>query len=570
MSIQSAILRHDPHADVLVVDEKHPPGNPNAPLRRGGGRAEGGGVAFVQGTVRGLDADAGTVMVAAGDAQQGGDEDIFLLNCADVETVTMAAGDEQQAATACMETTLLLEMVSGWTVTRVPARTYSSTEHACEYDLLKYADVGTVTVAAGDDQQVIGFERCLVATGAPPEPLPDGYVDPAAAGSVLPLHGSEACEAAMWRVRKGGSVVILGSGWEALELACHLRQLSTALVKRLRRLGINVTSHSALRYVSAGREYAPESASGGPQGAPSKGVRVYTCRLHDPLDTCAFNADLLVVARGDKRVERWAEDPQAGLEVGPCGTLTVNQEMMASSNAINAECLDLHRAGEGTYYGVEPELLYATGDAVSAPRRRLGRAAHLRGADFVYAAGDAVSAPHRRLGRAAHLRGADFAHTTGAIAGANMALSAQHSGSGSSGGSGRSVGSGSGSGGSAQGGATWRHESAPLFAGRAPRAGVHVAFVGDCTAAHDTYGYWWSNAALGRAAAAAHDSVRTALEDTEDEDNYSSSAQQQGSNSSSAQQKAALMRATTRAPGGGVAPPIGKGVVFYLSGGRVR
>jgi hypothetical protein len=73
--------------------------------------------------------------------------------------------------------------------------------------------------------QVLVFEHCLIAVGAEPRPLPEGYTDAAAQPRVVPLHGAAVREAALWLLLRGGDVAILGSSWAALEMACHLRQV---------------------------------------------------------------------------------------------------------------------------------------------------------------------------------------------------------------------------------------------------------------------------------------------------------------------------------------------------------
>jgi hypothetical protein len=74
---------------------------------------------------------------------------------------------------------------------------------------------------------VLAFEHCLIAVGAEPKPVPEGYTDAAAEPRVVPLHGAAVRTAALWLLLRGGDVAILGSSWAALEMACHLRQVYT-------------------------------------------------------------------------------------------------------------------------------------------------------------------------------------------------------------------------------------------------------------------------------------------------------------------------------------------------------
>jgi hypothetical protein len=47
------------------------------------------------------------------------------------------------------------------------------------------------------------------------------------------------------------------------------------------------------------------------------------------------------------------------------------------------------------------------------------------------------------------------------------------------------------------------YRQVPVFSGAVPAAGVRLWLVGDCDAAHETHGYWWSNPSLARAGIAA-------------------------------------------------------------------
>ena len=80
----------------------------------------------------------------------------------------------------------------------------------------------------GRTEEVVGFGRCLVALGSRPRPPPPGFIEPAARGRVALLGAREDGGADREQLRKevaaGGSVTIVGSSWQALELACWLQQ----------------------------------------------------------------------------------------------------------------------------------------------------------------------------------------------------------------------------------------------------------------------------------------------------------------------------------------------------------
>lgn len=82
-------------------------------------------------------------------------------------------------------------------------------------------------VVGSRKEEVIGFGRCLLALGSRPRPPPPGFIEPAARGRVALLgarDGGANREALRKEVAAGGSVTIVGSSWQALELACWLQQ----------------------------------------------------------------------------------------------------------------------------------------------------------------------------------------------------------------------------------------------------------------------------------------------------------------------------------------------------------
>ncbi|CAM9836992.1 unnamed protein product, partial [Hapterophycus canaliculatus] len=142
-------------------------------------------------------------------------------------------------------------------------------------------------------QEVVAFGRCVLALGSRPRPPPPGFIDPAARGSVALLGamdggGGVSREELKREVAAGAAVTVVGSSWQALELACWLqegrgagasagiekvwsghagfggacrmvfsdyapldhvlpRYLSVALLRRLNRKNIKTVGHSSLR-----------------------------------------------------------------------------------------------------------------------------------------------------------------------------------------------------------------------------------------------------------------------------------------------------------------------------------
>lgn len=75
--------------------------------------------------------------------------------------------------------------------------------------------------------EVVAFGRCLLALGSRPKPPPPGFIDPGARGRVTLLGargGGMSREELRREMAAGRAVTIVGSSWQALELACWLRQ----------------------------------------------------------------------------------------------------------------------------------------------------------------------------------------------------------------------------------------------------------------------------------------------------------------------------------------------------------
>ncbi|CAM9684449.1 unnamed protein product, partial [Ectocarpus sp. 4 AP-2014] len=75
-------------------------------------------------------------------------------------------------------------------------------------------------------QEVVAFGSCLVALGSRPRPPPPGFIDPAARGHVTLLGSREGAgrEELKREVAAGRAVTIVGSSWQALELACWIQE----------------------------------------------------------------------------------------------------------------------------------------------------------------------------------------------------------------------------------------------------------------------------------------------------------------------------------------------------------
>lgn len=111
------------------------------------------------------------------------------------------------------------------------------------------ADRGTVTIsrkqASGEEGggqpaagggggktvlEEVDFGRCLLALGSRPRPPPPGFVDPGVWGGVAMLGerggsgGGADREELSREVAAGKSVTVVGSSWQALELACWLQE----------------------------------------------------------------------------------------------------------------------------------------------------------------------------------------------------------------------------------------------------------------------------------------------------------------------------------------------------------
>ncbi|CAM9701740.1 unnamed protein product, partial [Laminaria digitata] len=244
-----SLLALDPHARVLVIDAQHPPPPdrkpPNSPASAGlpstkpHGKGGAGGLAGV-GPPWGANAGSG---------------------------VEFAMGARATALDADRGTITI------------------STKHAPGGE-------GTEGGLGKTILEEVKFGRCLLALGSRPRPPPPGFVDPAVWGGVSMLGaragGGADREELSREVTSGKSVTVVGSSWQALELACSLqegrsgstekssggvsrmvfpdfapldhvlpRYLSTALLRRLNAKKIKTIGHSSLRWVGPSSRSLP-------------------------------------------------------------------------------------------------------------------------------------------------------------------------------------------------------------------------------------------------------------------------------------------------------------------------
>ena len=161
----------------------------------------------------------------------------------------------------------------------------------------------------------------LIATGSRGAPPPPSLLDEETLDRILELRPTRrenqkrpvmppkaVRQVSLLAASQGATVGIMGSGWEAVELAVaaarlgpkapmltfgsagplsHIlpRYLSTAVTKRLRQQGVDIQPRSLVRYVATDH-----------QGKSAPRLEVHTAKSYDMLDTKRTSIDLLVVA----------------------------------------------------------------------------------------------------------------------------------------------------------------------------------------------------------------------------------------------------------------------------------
>ncbi len=252
------------------------------------------------------------------------------------------------------------------------------------------------------DGSKLAFGKCLLAVGEGPVQIPARFVDGVVAGRVTPLYGSEDRRALGRLVAQGHHVTIVGSNWASVELASFLsdvarrhgwgrtsvtllfpestplakelpRYLSGLLLRRLERRGVEVISHTAVKYIGRAMNYEVQSlrrntSSTGEGEEPMASfdpVRVYLTSKFPSLDATALLTDQVVVcgssAQGRLSVVKFEGHP---LEVdGRTGGIVVSHELQASSS------------------------VFVAGDAAFFPCTELGKRLTVRSADHAYHSG---------------------------------------------------------------------------------------------------------------------------------------------------------------------------------------
>lgn len=206
-----------------------------------------------------------------------------------------------------------------------PLRPVTSTTKKLDYwpHAVTGFDPVTRTVQLSDPTHQLRYRYgILVATGSRGAPPPPSLLDEETLDRVLELRTTSSLDntarpvlspnavrqMSLLAASQGATVGILGSGWEAVELAVaaasvgakapmltfgsaaplsHIlpRYLSTAVTRRLRQQGVDIQPRSLVRYVSLDRH----------QGR--SGLEVHTAKSYDMIDTKRTPVDLLVGKR---------------------------------------------------------------------------------------------------------------------------------------------------------------------------------------------------------------------------------------------------------------------------------
>jgi hypothetical protein len=286
----------------------------------------------------------------------------------------------------------------------------------------------TRTVELADSSIQLKYRHAiLVATGSRGAPPPMDLFDKQVLNRVLELRSTEALgfgnrpilspetirHLALMAARQGAKVCVLGSGWEAIELASavakagteppmlafgssgplsHIlpRYLSTAVTKKLRQQGIDIQERSLVRYVS--HHVSPLNST--PR------MEVHTAKAYDFIDTSRNQVDLMVVAP---------------LVDGPRGTAVLPTLRVP-------EALQEHWIGRTWYQSwsqltsppTEPSTIVCFTDD-----GRVAVNAELNAASKVYAAGSVAKYPNSLTGHA-HVAG--VGSVDGALAGRLAAM----------------------------------------------------------------------------------------------------------------------------------------------------
>lgn len=362
------------------------------------------------------------------------------------------------------------------------------------------------TVQLSDPNLQLQYKHgLLVATGSRGAPPPVSLFDPVALDRVLELRPTEQLHngrrpvlapatvrhLTLMAASQGATVGILGSGWEAVELATAAaaagsnkssvlafgsagplsailpRYLSTEVGKRLRQQGIETLERSLVRYVAQDRQ----NASVVPR------LELHTAKSYDLLDTSRRPVDLLVLAP---------------IVLGPRGTAVLPTGNIPSDLQLTQEKQPWFQAWSQVTCPApdSPSTISCHGSD-----GRIMVNAELSAASRIYAAGSVAKLPSSVTG---HLHVAGQGTADGARAGKCAALRMArdyHERSGSIGNDDCSVQLFS-----AESLPIWRSDECVYLHGEdrmtdtLERIGIKALCVGQCDSTRfSTHGYWWTN-----------------------------------------------------------------------------
>ncbi|CAN0181141.1 unnamed protein product, partial [Ectocarpus fasciculatus] len=279
----AALLERDPLAKVLVVDARTDASLnvPDLPTESGGDRHGGGLTSAWMSRRKTAAASAGAAVEFATGARA------IALN-ADLGQVILSSLRPPPLASTATELAEKVPRRNSMRETPIESAPTLTDESGRR--------VQTAAALPRKQKEVVAFGRCLVALGSRPRPPPPGFIDPAARGRVTLLGSREGPgrDELKREVAAGRAVTIVGSSWQALELACWIqegrsaaaaaaasaaaaadkgsgggaggscrmvfsdyapldhilpRYLSVALLRRLNRKHIKTVGHSSLRWV---------------------------------------------------------------------------------------------------------------------------------------------------------------------------------------------------------------------------------------------------------------------------------------------------------------------------------
>jgi len=428
------------------------------------------------------------------------------------------------------------------------------------------------------NQSIRYRKSVLIATGSRAAPPPESCVRQDAKDRILELRSTSSSSSStlldpttvrslsIMAASQLATVSIMGSGFEALELAAYCarvsqaanggqtsskdeekkvqllfgnaaplsnilpRYLSAAVSKRLRQNGIQVEERALTRYISLAYDNNGIQQEGN-KAAPK--LEIYTVKSYDSLDSKQLKSDLLVYAP--------SVDGNNGTAVLPTNTLDNNNK---STNYLPWSSL------------VTPPILTSYLDD-----GRLVTNAELQAASSIYAAGSCANYPNLKTGQLATAGGRHVsAHLAGKIAARNMVSSSGDMNNSST----PSY--------IQESIPVWRSDVIPYLSTTTSNSdedsktlalfsmGIHSLCVGKCDSeSMATHGFWWTNQSSSS--------------------NGSTESSKNGNGSSNSNPNRLMKRATRssntttnlspkitkRKSGRGSLPVYGSGVVYYLN-----